>query len=196
MRLKDHILSRRTGVDEREFSDDERDLIQFRNKRIYGHRRLRINYTTYDVRRSQDSINPRTRPDIMVLSSNKEDGAHPYWYARVIGIFHCLVRHRGLDGSDGDFQRVEFLWVRWYTDPVNECGWAKKRLPRLRFVQHDKPDAFGFVNPADVIRGIHIIPAFYYGRTSLILPNPSLARACGRDAEVEEDDWEFAYVNM
>lgn len=184
------------GVEEREFSPDERDNIEIQKNRFYRHRRLRINYTTYDVRRAQDSVNPRKRRDIMLLSNEDRDGAHPYWYARTICVFHCMLRHRGLNGAAGGWQRFEFLWVRWYSDPVNDFGWAKKRLPRLRFAHENDPDAFGFINPADVVRSAHLIPAYHYGRTSTLLTSPSLARSHGKDEEEEEDDWESMYVNM
>lgn len=47
----------------------ELDQIFFKYDRIYRHNLLRINYTTYDVRRGCDFINPTTsRRDIMVLT--------------------------------------------------------------------------------------------------------------------------------
>ena len=46
---------------------------------------MRVNYTTYDMRRDQDSLNPRTQADVMLLAH--EDltarNSHPYWYARM-----------------------------------------------------------------------------------------------------------------
>ena len=54
---------------------------------------MRVNYTTYDMRRDQDSLNPRTQADVMLLAH--EDltarNSHPYWYARIIGLFHVYV---------------------------------------------------------------------------------------------------------
>ena len=49
-----------------------------------------INYTTYDMHRNQDSINPRTCSDVMLLNADSEDD-HCYLYAWVIGIFHADV---------------------------------------------------------------------------------------------------------
>jgi hypothetical protein len=55
-RLKDHLLSRIQGKlfdgDEHQFSDEERASIVFVNNRIFRHRTVRINYTTYDMRRN------------------------------------------------------------------------------------------------------------------------------------------------
>ncbi|KJA12543.1 hypothetical protein HYPSUDRAFT_118832, partial [Hypholoma sublateritium FD-334 SS-4] len=52
----------------------------FINERLYRHKVMRINYTTYDVRLGQDSVNARNHADIMVLSRIDED--HPFEYGR------------------------------------------------------------------------------------------------------------------
>ncbi|KAG2029536.1 hypothetical protein BDR03DRAFT_825481, partial [Suillus americanus] len=95
-RLKDHILARLLGHDydgdEVSFSSAQRSQLMLVNDRIYRHKVIRINYTTYDLRREQDSLNSRTHADIMVLShEDDEANGHPYWYARIIGVFHALV---------------------------------------------------------------------------------------------------------
>lgn len=105
--LKTHILSRLTESSDSEFTSSERNRLMFRNDRIYQHHTLRINYTRYDMRRdSWDTINPRTRSDIMLLAGEEEESSHPYWYARVIGIFHATVALIG-----GEWQDIDFLWV-------------------------------------------------------------------------------------
>ncbi len=58
-----------------EITTNHRNSLFIVNNRIYRHKILRINYTTYDVRQDQDSINPHTRSDIMVLA-NDEDNTH------------------------------------------------------------------------------------------------------------------------
>src|SRR5437762_13860141 len=98
--LKDHLLgwllSYEYAGDEFDFTDDDRRTITFHNNRLYRHKALRVNYTTYDVRRSQDSMNPRTHADVMVFSHEDEaEDDHPYWYARITGVFHAEVRHTG-----------------------------------------------------------------------------------------------------
>jgi hypothetical protein len=159
---------------------------------MYAHKILRINYTSYDLRRCQDSINPRTHADIMVLSPDA-DPERPYWFARVVGIFHVNVMY-------GDESRLMFfLWVRWFGhDYTHKSGFKYRRLPRIGFV----PDAsrpMGFVDPNDVIRAAHIIPAFKYGRTDIYL-GPSIARipeAEGREPEeFDDEDWTYYYVGM
>ena len=82
------------------------------NDRIYRHKVLRVNYTTYNVRREQDSLNPRTHGDIMVLSV---DDTHPYWYARIIGIFHAMVLQIGPKSKSQEPKKngISFRSVVW-----------------------------------------------------------------------------------
>ena len=94
----------------------ELDGIYFKNDRMYRHNIMRINYTTYNVRHSQDNINPRTdHRDIMLLASTDNDSEdHQFIYARVLGIFHVNVIYTGPGMIDYHAHRMEFLWVRWY----------------------------------------------------------------------------------
>ena len=150
---------------------------------------LRINYTTYDLRRAQDSLNPRTHANVMVLAHEDDaEISHPYWYARIIGIFHAFVNHH----SSPEPVHMDFLWVRWYgRDVGHRAGWNIKHLHRVGFVDGNDPLAFGFLDPSLIIRGCHLIPAFAHGRTKDLLP-PSLARL---NAENDTDST-FYYVNM
>ena len=70
--LKDHILGQICGHhyqgDYVPFSDEECAKIQFRNHIIYQHKVLRVNYTTYDMQREQDSLNPSWQANIMMLA--------------------------------------------------------------------------------------------------------------------------------
>lgn len=147
-----------------------------------------MNYTTYDLRRCQDTLNPRTRPNIMVLSHEDDDDAHPYWYAKIIRIFHAMVQH----ADQLEPVPMNFLWVRWYGRNMNHhSGWKAKHLPRIGFVDSNDPLPFGFLDPIDVIRGCHLIPAFHHGLTEEFLP-PSIARL---PTDMDED-WYYYYVNM
>ena len=88
---------------------------------------------------------------------------HPYRFGRIIGIFHVLVYQ---DGPLPVPQRLEFSFVRWFQqDPSTPFSWKKRRLPRLEFVPCDHANAFGFLDPAEIIRGAHLIPAFAHGKT-------------------------------
>jgi hypothetical protein len=120
-----------------------------------------MNYTTYDLRREQDSINPRTHADIMVLAHEEDASWHPYWYARVLGIFHMMVEHVGPNSRRTESKQMDFLLVRWFgRHPGVASGWAAKRLPRVGFLSAGDSGAFGFLDPQEVIRGVHLIPAF------------------------------------
>ena len=180
------------GDDELEFSDEDRNSIRILNNRIYSAKVLRVNYTTYDVRRDQDSMNPRTHCDIMVVSPEKEDGAHPFWYAHVLGVFHTDVLHVGPASRNRSVQRMEFLWVRWFgVEQDYRSGCHVARLPKIGFVPDDS--AFGFLDPSLVLRGCHLVPAYANGRTSTLLRTVSTtaARLPG-----ETDDWTNYYVVM
>lgn len=178
-----------------EITTNHRNSLFIVNNRIYRHKILRINYTTYDVRRDQDSINPRTRSDIMVLA-NDEDNTHPYWYARVLGVFHAYAQYNDLESDDivPEPFRIDFLWVRWYgldSERKSAGGFKTKRPYCIGFIDGKDPDAFGFLDPDDVIRAVHLKPIFARGRTSDFLPS-SIAR---RPDEFDKD-WERFYVNM
>lgn len=85
--LKSHLLSRLLDQDPHlhpSFSNDDQDNLKIINDLLYIHKVLRVNYTSYNLHRSQDSINPRNHCDIMTLSQESENGdlIHPYSYAR------------------------------------------------------------------------------------------------------------------
>jgi len=66
---------------------------------------------------------------------------------------------------DYEARRLDFLWVRWYevVDP-EASGWRSSRLDSIRFPPMNEADAFGFVDPKDVLRGCHILPNFAKGK--------------------------------
>ena len=199
--LKSHLLARLLDLsydgDEHQFSRQDLADVTIQQERLYTHKIMRINYTTYDTHRDQDTVNTRTHPDFMVLAHEEEEesSAHPYWYGRVLGIFHAEVRHVGpRSKTEGRPQRMEFLWVRWFgRDMTRPGGWKYKRPHRIGFLDATDPDsgAFGFVDPAAIIRAAHIIPAFHYGRTKELL-----GRSVARHFDAEDDeDYAFYYVN-
>ena len=189
--LKDHLLGRMVETPESGFTDQDRRKVLLHGNRIYCHKTLRINFTIYDCRRDEDTINPRTHSDVMVLADKDEDAenTHPYWYARVIGIFHAMVRHLGSES----YEKMDFLWVRWYgRDARARSGFKARRLHRIGFLDsHKDKGAFGFIDPSDVIRAIHLIPTFELGKCTQFLP-PSIAR---REDEGDEDYVRY-YVAM
>ncbi|KAF8425401.1 hypothetical protein L210DRAFT_3421315, partial [Boletus edulis BED1] len=91
--------------------------------------------------------------------------------------------------------RLDVLFVRWFGRDVNyPSGWDAKRLHRLQFLDQEGPDAFGFLDPNSVVRGIQLIPAFEHGLTNELLPGPSQARRF--QDEPTNSDWAYYYVNM
>ncbi|KAG2745189.1 hypothetical protein P692DRAFT_201868719 [Suillus brevipes Sb2] len=161
-KLRDHILYRLRGLDisycDHTFTDEERNSIIIPNNTIYSVQTMQVHYTTYDLRRDYDTINPRTHGDIMVLSGETSP-SHPYWYARVLGIYHMEVWVN--DGGQPMKRDVEVLWVRWLAALRNHRSSIKlARLPKIAFVEESDPDAFGFLDPGQVIRRAHLIPAF------------------------------------
>lgn len=208
LKLKAHLLPRILSTLQSESSMVERvdnangqadyaNLpVFFKADRIYHHQTLSINYTTYDVRRSWDCINPSTpHRDIMLIkgvddldeSEVKEGKA--FNYARVLGIFHANIVYMGPGMLNYRTQRMEFLWVRWFQhDLATPAGWSAHRLDRLPFVAMDDDRAFGFVDPNDVLRGCHISPAYAHNK----LHTDGIAMS--RQAK-DGDDWKAYYVN-
>ncbi|THU94749.1 hypothetical protein K435DRAFT_612598, partial [Dendrothele bispora CBS 962.96] len=88
-KLKIHIFHKLFDDNNLEIYEDDFEALTFENNRIYRHKVVRINHTTYDLRRDQDSINPRTHADIMALAP--PGSIHPLIYGRVIGVFHANV---------------------------------------------------------------------------------------------------------
>ncbi|KIJ42710.1 hypothetical protein M422DRAFT_170788 [Sphaerobolus stellatus SS14] len=196
---KDHLLARILGKgsddDEITFTHKELMRVLIINDQMFEHARLRINYTSYDLRRCQDTLNPKgDHRDLMVLAQDDAQSAsfHPFWYARLIGIYHVNVEYYREDGMLEPPRTMHFLWVRWFgRDSKYRCGPKYCRLDRIGFVHdEDDTDSFGFLDPARVIRAVHLIPAFNEGRTEELLGD-SVAR---RYDELK-DDWQFFYVN-
>ena len=168
---------------------------------MYSHRLVRFNYTTFDVRRAQDVVNPgTTHHNIMLLAQGNSDTdcdnpaeslkCHPFLYARVLGIYHVNVVYVGPGMLDYNARRLDFLWVRWYqrlAETHDTMGWMACHLDSLTFPPMANEGAFGFVDPGDVLRSCHIIPRFAKGRRH---PDGVGLSKCARDS----DDWKFYYV--
>ena len=200
--LREHCLGRLLGARDdagnpREFSIEELDGIRIGQERLYKHQVIRFNYTTYDMRRDQDSVNPRTHPDILLRSPHDSDD-HPYSYARVLGIFHAMVSYHG-PGSTHETRkprRLDLLWVRWFEYASSHpSGFQHRALPRVFFPDALDPDEhpFGFVDPDLVIRASYLMPAWDHGKTSdEYLATSKLARQDTDDTE----DFQYYYVCM
>jgi len=193
-KLKDHILYRLQNLDvsycDHIFTDEEHHSVIIPNNTIYSINTMQVHYTTYDMRREYDTINPRTHADVMVLSG-ETNPKHPYWYARVLRIYHMETWLN--NGGQPVKHHLEVLWVRWLA-PLrnNKSGMKYARLPKVAFVEESDTDAFGFLDPGQVIWGAHLIPAFASGHgVGSLHHGKSLAHPGG-----ELDNWEAYYVSM
>lgn len=85
--------------------------------------------------------------------------------------------------------KVQFLWVCWYElNPLGAgSGWKDATLDWLRFPLMANDDSFGFLDPADVIRAAHIIPAFSTGKR---YKDEKGISPCVIDSE----DWKSYYI--
>ncbi len=94
-------------------------------------------------------VNPCAHPDIMLRSPVTKAGTDPYWYARVIGIYHANIwaENAAIPGGR-DTRRMDFLWVRWFgIVPGHRSGSRKARLPKIGFVESTDDYAFSFLDP-------------------------------------------------
>ncbi|KAF6761428.1 hypothetical protein DFP72DRAFT_1062420 [Ephemerocybe angulata] len=139
---------------------------------LYSHQLIRIKYTSYDIQREESVIHIGTpQCNVMLLnqaySARSWDTEHPYVYAKVLGIFHANVLYVGTL-SDGtrclDSHRIDLLWVHWYN--ILQAGESREtfQLDRLTLEPLDSGSALDFLDPKDVIRGVHIVPRFSQGK--------------------------------
>ena len=191
------LLGHNFGDTDTTFTPEERLTVRIQNETIFRVHTARINYTTYDMRRGYDTVNPRTHPFVMVASPETEPGSHPFWYATVIGVFHANVQHVGTNSRDYSVRRMEFLWVRWLgVVPDYAFGRHLARLPKIGFIPDSDEFAFGFLDPSLVLRGCHLIPAFEDGRTTELLTTTATCSITEARPSGEKDDWANYYVGM
>jgi hypothetical protein len=192
-KLKDHLMRRIHKSRDRPESEDEKDLntVILKDDRMYQHNISRFNYTTYDVRRAQDVINPKTpHCNVMVLRADDDTGNqdHRYIYGKVLGVYHINVIFIGSGMVDYTPLRLEFLWIRWYEPMDQRSAWETSTLDRVTFPPMADEHSFGFLDPADVLRGCHVIPSFASGKRH----HDGLGMsACAQD----KHDWCEYYVN-
>ncbi|PPQ89925.1 hypothetical protein CVT25_009726 [Psilocybe cyanescens] len=140
----------------------------------------------------------------MMLYRDQEDSssnAHPFSYARVLEVFLVNVRHTGPQSTTNLTHSMHFVWVRWFEiDYSYAAGWTAPPPwgDHICFVNSESPDAFGFVDPSDVLRGAHFIPAFAHGSSHDHLPGKSIVRTYlelneeNQDGCFSDEDWSFS----
>lgn len=148
------------------------DQIYFHSDWMYEHNILNINYTSYDVRRETDIVNPKTlRRDVMCLQQVDEHGEstadptsaaaappHRFLHARVLRIFHTNVVYQGRGSSDLRKRRFDFLLIRWFSFKTRNA--VQDSLDRITLVPLSSADAVGFLDPANIVRASHIVPRY------------------------------------
>ncbi|KAI0739819.1 hypothetical protein C8Q80DRAFT_1274845 [Daedaleopsis nitida] len=192
-----------------EFTKGQLNSVRILDDKIYQHKYIRLNYTTYNMRRKQDIIHRRWQADIMVPSPEWDESS-PYWFARVIR-----------------WQDYDLLWVRWYTSPppppsgsaknshtedssgsdaeaaasgTHLTGFQYRCQPHLQFVDANDPDndLFSFIDPEDVIRAAYILPcpAGPYPLTDELLKPSPLARQIPVEPGIPDDRWDYEYYTV
>ena len=127
----------------------------------------------------------------MVLAQeDDEPKPFPYWFGRIVGVFHVDVLHTGPASKTTEIQQIDFLWVRWFGHNMqHKSGFKLKCLHHIRFLEG--PEALGFLDPKEIIRAVHLIPAFAHGHCTDLL-GPSIVR----QPKENNEDWTYFYVNM
>ncbi|KIK79015.1 hypothetical protein PAXRUDRAFT_770925 [Paxillus rubicundulus Ve08.2h10] len=170
--LRTHLLHRLLDVplsdQDKVYLPDERNKLLIRSNTLYALKTAQTQFTTYNLRQEYNFLHLGHQYDIMVPTGESGPGCHPYWYAWVLGIYHtdvCLL------GRDEDYCNIHLLWVQWFgICPGHRSGVKAGRLPKIGFIPCSDSATFGFLNPALVIRTVHLIPAFVDGRGSHLLP--------------------------
>ena len=125
----------------------------------------------------------------MLLATTMDDVDYPFLYVCVLGIYHPNVTFAGDDIQNYQARQFEFLWVHWYRYQGQNVQWRDLKLDVLSFPPVTSDGAFGYVDPGNVLRACHIIPAFSSGEK---YPNKvSLSRSTNNS-----QDWSRYYVNQ
>ena len=83
---------------------------------------------------------------------------------------------------------IEFLWVQCFEVLEDHpSGWQHLAFDTTRFVLMVEDDAFGFMDPADVLQACHIIPSFTDG---MLHPDGIATSLCTCDS----GNWKHYYV--
>ncbi|TEB04049.1 hypothetical protein FA13DRAFT_1807685 [Coprinellus micaceus] len=184
-KMKEHLLPRvleALGHAESPVDKDAWKHVTLQHNRLFNHRILRLNHTTYDLRRQDDVIHVDTpRCNVMLLNpffcKETWKSQPPYRYAKVLGVFHANVSFIGeLHGSPRcdtapAYHRLNFVWVQWYSCHAAGGEFEPDHVT-LRPV--DSPDSLAFLDPLEIIRAAHLIPQFSLGKIASPPPKSRL----------------------
>jgi len=144
------------------------NFVYLKKDQIYHHNLVQFHFTTYDIQRSTDIINPGpSHCNVMLLADNTDaidNSSNPqhFLYTHILGVYHGNVIYTRPRMHDYEACCLDFLWVRWYelVDPESS-GWHSSRLDSVCFPPMSGDGAFGFIDPRDVLHGCHIIPNYH-----------------------------------
>ena len=179
--------------DQEPFSDHDHMPVHIVDNKIYSSQVLRINFTTYNIHRDQDTVNLHTHSDIIVLSDEDDPNAHPYWYTCVLRVFHLKTLHLDPSAMNHSVQHMDVLWVWWFgLVPGYQFEPKAAQLLKIRFIPETDLLPFGFLNLSLVIHAAHLIPAFNKGCTTQLLT----ASWTAGQPPGETDNWAAFFVSM
>ncbi|KAG9097540.1 hypothetical protein FRC06_007448 [Ceratobasidium sp. 370] len=139
LQLRWHLLCRFLGSPSHpDFDDNQLGRIQFQKGRMYQHRTLQMNYTTYDVHREQDVVNPSTPHCFVLLPAELEaDSDHPYIYAK-LSYIECDTDQDITDSFD--FIDPKDIIRAAHLIPEFALGTTKEFLQVPSSISHDNSD--------------------------------------------------------
>ena len=130
----------------------------------------------------------RSTPNYTPISRDRRRGwgllvckGHWRLSCQCLGWMNRYPRHleREADGFSLDVLVWKGAWIHF--------RFCRAHLPKVGFVKSTDEFAFSFVDPANVIHGCHLVPAFHEGCTIDLLPVPQKVSQCLYLGD--DDDW-------
>lgn len=206
VQLLDHALARlrkeEYGWDLLTYPPSEYQHLKLHKNQLYTHKVLQVNFVAHDTQQKHDTVKPFLRfstssrskivarappKSAIMLAASPEDkaaGGHAFVYARVLAILHIDAwDSASLPSISSRRRRLDILWVRWLGVKAVPSRRNAPALNTVGYMEGSQLGTFGFVDPADVIRGAHLIPRFKEGRSADLLSHSF----CQDDEK--EGDW-------
>ena len=143
--------------------------VVFKANRIYRHRLLQVNYTTFDLQHESKAVHLHTdHHNIMLLlhTGIGIDGSsqYPLCYVWVWKIACINVIYTGPRLRDYQSWHIKFLWVWWFEVLKDHpSGWQYSAFDTVKFVPMAEGDTFGFMDPGNVLWACHLMLSFADG---------------------------------
>jgi len=175
------------NIDEDLFDEEDRQRVTIIGDKLFHHQQLQLSYTTYDMRRTTDTVRLKgPNVDVMLAAQQEDRPAHPFYYGRIFEIFHveAFLHSKGSRVTRSpQIRTVPIVRLRWFASDLSQ-PLHRRRLHRITFLggvheTHWDPASLAFVDPSDIIRTMHAIPAFIFGPPVKPL-SPSILTENGR----------------